>query len=246
MKLFFRLAGLKGAPRRCPCTIRMFTRDIQPKFSLTSPYNFCTIIQHSGEILAAGRKIEKFRILTLDARTQQELVAILPRLRRFALGLTRNGAQADDLVQNACEKAITRIDQWEPGTRLDSWVFRIIQTTHIDHIRSQKRRDGYLEVIENQGEPAFDGERAAEATMTLDAVRRAIYNLPEEQRAVIMLVSVEGLSYKEAAETLDIPMGTLTSRIVRARTALARMMNEMNEDNDVNDSVASPTYVKVQ
>lgn len=182
----------------------------------------------------------------MDARTQQELVAILPRLRRFALGLTRNGAQADDLVQNACEKAITRIDQWEPGTRLDSWMFRIIQTTHIDHIRGQKRRDGYLEVIESQGEPAFDGERAAEASMTLDAVRRAIYNLPNEQRAVVMLVSVEGLSYKEAAETLEIPMGTLTSRLVRARTALARMMNEMNGSDSAADEAASPTLKEVQ
>ena len=122
----------------------------------------------------------------MDARTQSELVTILPRLRRFALGLTRNGAEADDLVQNACEKAITRIDQWEPGTRLDSWMFRIIQTTHIDQIRGQKRRDSYLEVIEQQGEHAFDGERAAEASMTLDAVRRAIYNLPEEQRAAML------------------------------------------------------------
>jgi len=164
--------------------------------------------------------------LTLDARTQQELVAILPRLRRFALGLTRNGAEADDLVQTACEKAITRIDQWEPGTRLDSWMFRIIQTTHIDLIRGQKRRDNYLEVVEGQGQQSFDGENAAEASLTLDNVRRAIYNLPEEQRAVVMLVSVEGLSYKEASEVLEIPMGTLTSRLVRARTALTRMMNE--------------------
>lgn len=169
----------------------------------------------------------------MDARTQQELVAILPRLRRFALGLTRNGAEADDLVQAACEKAITRIEQWEPGTRLDSWMFRIIQTTHIDLIRGKKRRDGYLEVIEGQVESSFDGERAAEASMTLDAVRRAIYTLPDEQRAVVMMVSVEGLSYKEAAEVLQIPMGTLTSRLVRARTALARMMYEQDGDLDI-------------
>lgn len=172
----------------------------------------------------------------MDARTQQELVAILPRLRRFALGLTRNGAEADDLVQAACEKAITRIDQWEPGTRLDSWMFRIIQTTHIDLIRGKKRRDGYLEVIEGQVETSFDGERAAEASMTLDAVRRAIYNLPEDQRAVVMMVSVEGLSYKEAAEVLQIPMGTLTSRLVRARTALARMMYEQDGDVEITDT----------
>ena len=172
----------------------------------------------------------------MDARTQQELVAILPRLRRFALGLTRNGAEADDLVQAACEKAITRIEQWEPGTRLDSWMFRIIQTTHIDLIRGKKRREGYLEVIEGQVENSFDGERAAEASMTLDAVRRAIYTLPDEQRAVVMMVSVEGLSYKEAAEVLQIPMGTLTSRLVRARTALARMMQEQDGEQDATDT----------
>lgn len=178
--------------------------------------------------------------MTLDARTQQELVALLPRLRRFALGLTRNGAEADDLVQNACEKAISRIDQWEPGTRLDSWMFRIIQTTHIDAIRGQKRRDNHLEVIGDYEESSHDGERASEARLTLDAVRRAIYTLPDEQRAVVMLVSVEGLSYKEAAETLEIPMGTLTSRLVRARTALARMMNhpDDNGSNDTDDNVS--------
>ncbi|HEY9079431.1 RNA polymerase sigma factor [Magnetovibrio sp.] len=169
----------------------------------------------------------------MNVRTQQELVAILPRLRRFALGLTRNGTEADDLVQAACEKAITRIDQWEQGTRLDSWMFRIIQTTHIDQIRSQKRRSAYLEVIENQGEQSFDGENAMEANLTLDNVRRAIYNLPEEQRAVVMLVSVEGLSYKEASDVLEIPMGTLTSRLVRARTALTRMIDNPGDADGV-------------
>lgn len=182
----------------------------------------------------------------MDARTQQELVAILPRLRRFALGLTRDGAQADDLVQSACEKAITRIDQWEPGTRLDSWMFRIIQTTHIDQIRGQKRRETYLEVIEDHMDGSFDGERAAEANMTLDAVRRAIYNLPEEQRAVVMLVSVEGLSYKEAAETLEIPMGTLTSRLVRARSALARMLEQNDVNGGESDDEAAPNWKEVQ
>lgn len=181
----------------------------------------------------------------MDARTQQELVALLPRMRRFALGLTRNGAEADDLVQYACEKAITRIDQWEPGTRLDSWMFRIIQTTHIDQMRGKKRRDTYLELIESQGEPAFDGERAAEASMTLDAVRRAIYTLPEEQRAVVMLVSVEGLAYKDAADILGIPMGTLTSRLVRARTALARLMNDATGGFDDADGATIPTLKEV-
>jgi len=161
----------------------------------------------------------------LNAHTQQELIAILPRLRRFALGLTRNLVEADDLVQAACEKAISRLDQWQPGTRLDSWVFRIVQTTHIDQIRSQKRRNAHLQMIEEQGEHAFDGVNAAESRLTLDAVRNAIYALPDDQRAVVMLVSVEGLSYKEASDILQIPMGTLTSRLVRARTALTQMVD---------------------
>lgn len=161
----------------------------------------------------------------MDGHIEKELVGLLPRFRRFALGLTRNPGDADDLVQNALEKAISRINQWEPGTRLDSWVFRIIQTTHIDQIRGKKRNERFLEVVENQGEKSHDGERALEARNTLDAVRHAIFNLPDEQRAVIMLVSVEGLSYKEAAETLSIPMGTLTSRLVRGRNALMHMMS---------------------
>ena len=110
-------------------------------------------------------------------------------------------------------------------------MFRIIQTTHIDQIRSQKRRNAHLEVIEKQGEQSFDGETAAHAILTLDNVRRAIYTLPEEQRAVVMLVSVEGLSYKEASDVLEIPMGTLTSRLVRARTALTRIMDKPDHDH---------------
>lgn len=161
----------------------------------------------------------------MDARIEKELVSLLPRFRRFALGLTRNASDADDLVQASIEKAVARIEQWEPGSRLDSWVFRIIQTTHIDQIRGRKRNDRFLEVVENNSELSHDGERAIEARNTLDAVRHAIFNLPEEQRTVIMLVSVEGLSYKEAAETLGIPMGTLTSRLVRGRNALMHMMS---------------------
>ena len=161
----------------------------------------------------------------MDTRIEKELLSLLPRFRRFALGLTRNPGDADDLVQTALEKAVSRIDQWEPGTRLDSWVFRIIQTTHIDMIRGRKRNDSFLELVKNQENRSHDGERALEARNTLDAVRHAIFNLPEEQRAVIMLVSVEGLSYKEAAETLAIPMGTLTSRLVRGRNALMQMMS---------------------
>jgi RNA polymerase sigma-70 factor (ECF subfamily) len=158
-----------------------------------------------------------------------EMLALLPRLRRFARGLTGTIDQADDLVQSACERAITRIDQWTPGTRLDSWMFRIVQNLWLDERRAAKVRtgEGRLDAHEAaEPELSVDGVRRMEAHMTYDAVRRAIVKLPEEQRAVLMLVCVEGQSYKDAADTLSIPIGTVMSRLARARLGLARLMGE--------------------
>jgi RNA polymerase sigma-70 factor (ECF subfamily) len=157
-----------------------------------------------------------------------ELVALLPRLRRFARGLAGTADQADDLVQAACERALSRIQQWTPGTRLDSWMFRIIQTIWLDERRAVKVRSGggTVEAEAAGAELSADGEREMEAHMTFDAVRRAMVKLPEEQQAVLMLVCVEGQTYKEAAETLSIPIGTVMSRLARARVALMREMGE--------------------
>jgi RNA polymerase sigma-70 factor (ECF subfamily) len=157
-----------------------------------------------------------------------ELVALLPRLRRFARGLAGTADQADDLVQAACERALSRIQQWTPGTRLDSWMFRIIQTIWLDERRALKVRagGGTVEAESAGPELSTDGEREMEAHMTFDAVRRAMVKLPEEQQAVLMLVCVEGQTYKEAAETLSIPIGTVMSRLARARVALMREMGE--------------------
>ena len=165
----------------------------------------------------------------LDERTRRELIALLPRFRRFAWGLTGSSLDdADDLVQAACERAIARIDQWEPGTRLDSWIFRIMQTIHIDQIRSEARRARHLQTVETVSEASFDGAREAENYLTLAAVRKAINTLSEEQRAVVMLVCVEGYSYKETSEILEVPIGTVTSRLTRARAALQRRVGGMS------------------
>lgn len=181
----------------------------------------------------------------MDDRTRKALIALLPRLRRFALGLTRNAAEADDLVQSACEKGIRRINQWEPGTRLDSWMYRIIQTTHIDNLRSRKRRETHLEVVHDADampEGVFDGEAAQESKLTFKAVRNAILQLPDEQRVVIMLVCVDGHSYKEAADVLGIPMGTLTSRLGRGRMALTQILNGKNDTTENHtDNNAEPS-----
>ncbi|MCK4867954.1 MAG: RNA polymerase sigma factor [Alphaproteobacteria bacterium] len=154
------------------------------------------------------------------------MIALLPRLRRFARGLTGSEVEADDLVQAACERAIQRIGQWQPGTRLDSWMFRIMQNLWIDTIRMGKLRGSHLSVVDPEGQqvPGMDGEQATMNRLTLEAVRRGVQRLPPDQRSVLLLVCVEGHSYKETADTLGIPVGTVMSRLSRARLALNRMV----------------------
>ena len=154
-----------------------------------------------------------------------QMIALLPRLRRFALGLTGHQDEADDLVQAACERALSRLDQWQPGTRLDSWMYRIVQTTFIDGMRKRKVRGEQVDLDKARDVSGVDGPNAMEARLTLDAVRQAIGRLPEDQRSVLLLVTVEGLSYREAAATLDIPQGTLMSRLARARLRLHDMVH---------------------
>lgn len=153
------------------------------------------------------------------AAFSDQLVALLPRLRRFARGLTGSAVEADDLVQAGCERALARSHQFQEGTRFDSWMFRIMQTIWIDQIRSRKVRREEPEIEEDRigtDEPV----RRAEARLSLEEVRRAVSRLPEEQRSALMLVTVEGLSYKEAAEVSNVPIGTIMSRLARARASL--------------------------
>jgi RNA polymerase sigma-70 factor (ECF subfamily) len=151
-----------------------------------------------------------------------EMVALLPRLRRFACGLTGSLADADDLVQGACVKALDRIEQWRPGTRLDSWMFRILQNLWIDQLRERRGREVAMDPEDLAERAVGDAARENEARIALGEVRREVAKLPPDQRAVLMLVSVEGVSYKEAAEILEIPIGTVMSRLARARLALGR------------------------
>lgn len=153
--------------------------------------------------------------MTLDFRSQ--LVAMLPRLRRFALGLTASRDEADDLVQAACEKALAKQDQWQPGTRLDSWLYRIVQTQRIDHLRRAKSSP--VSVLED-AMPDWEDAQSADRAENEDLLRhtlKALEQLPEEQRLVMLLVVVEGHSYREVAEQLGIPQGTVMSRLARAR-----------------------------
>jgi RNA polymerase sigma-70 factor (ECF subfamily) len=152
-----------------------------------------------------------------------ELAALLPRMRRFARSITFHREDADDLVQVAMERALGRSEQYAEGTRLDSWLFRIIKNAWIDEVRGRIRRDRMF-VPEEEG--AHVGVDSSEAQQQRMAVQKAMSLLSEEHRLVIGLVLVDGLPYKEAAAVLEIPMGTLTSRLARAREALQKLLSD--------------------
>lgn len=162
-------------------------------------------------------------IETMSADLENDIAALLPRLRRFARSITFHREDADDVVQIAVERALSRTEQWQPGTRLDSWMFRIVKNAWIDEVRSRARRD-QLFAAEEEGEHV--GDDTATAHQQRMAIEKAMSLLSEDHRMVIGLVLVDGLPYKEAAEVLDIPMGTLTSRLARAREALQELLSD--------------------
>ncbi|MEP6867430.1 MAG: RNA polymerase sigma factor [Novosphingobium sp.] len=147
-------------------------------------------------------------------------------MRRFARGLARDGADGDDLCQATIERALKSSHQWEEGSRLDAWVYRIMRNLWIDETRSRQRR-GQTFAPEAAGEHVgFAGDAAIEAAVELGNVGRAMARLPEQQREAVLLVMVEGFGYKEAAEIIGCPIGTLTSRLLRGREALMRELGE--------------------
>ncbi|WP_075289318.1 RNA polymerase sigma factor [Pararhizobium arenae] len=153
----------------------------------------------------------------------ERLVAFLPNLRRFAISLCRSRELADDLVQAACERAILAADSFAPDSRFDAWMFRILRNLWIDHLRRQKTAGPHQELDEARDLVVPSGESAAHARMDLAFVLDALQKLPEEQREVLVLVCVEELSYKDAAEVLSIPIGTVMSRLARARKNLIEL-----------------------
>lgn len=180
----------------------------------------------------------------MDDAIKSEMLAFLPRLRRFAYGLTGSADEGDDLLQATCERAIRHIDKWQPGTRLDSWMFRIARNLHLNNMRAGGIRNDYLKTIDPAQTLIVDGTGAMESRMTFQAVRGFVNRLPEEQRAVLLLVTVEGLSYREAAALLDLPIGTVTSRLARARVALqAYLLGEESRNDEERPPDAEETTI---
>lgn len=171
-------------------------------------------------------KISRNRGETLRA----QIVSLLPRLRRFAMSLAKNLDQADDLVQAACERALIRLDQLREDSRLDSWLYRIIYTQWIDRVRRQKIRSEKLIFLSQDFESRL-GQTDIDSQLTakLD-VRHALESLSEEHQVAVMLVCVEGYSYAEAAGVLNVPAGTVASRVARARSMMSRcLQNEKSQ-----------------
>ena len=152
------------------------------------------------------------------------MLALLPRLRRFAAGLARDPADGDDLCQATVMRALDRRGQWQPGTRLDSWMMTMMRNIWIDEQRARTRR-GETFVAEEAGLGVGAGGGQEEA-VELGVIDRALRTLPDEQREAVLLVLVEGYSYKEAAGIVGCPVGTLNSRLVRGRDALLARLGD--------------------
>ncbi|MGV8916574.1 MAG: RNA polymerase sigma factor [Pseudomonas sp.] len=151
-----------------------------------------------------------------------QLRELLPRMRRFAIWLTRDPSTADDLVQNSLEKALSRWGDKRPEGDLRAWLFSILYRQFVDAHRRSRRYSRMLELFTG-GRGDDEYEPSVERTVVAQSTLEAFGQLNTEQRALLLWVSVEGLSYKEVAEILDVPVGTVMSRLSRARQALRQM-----------------------
>jgi RNA polymerase sigma-70 factor (ECF subfamily) len=165
---------------------------------------------------------------------KDELVSLLPRLRRFALATTNARHDAEDLLQAAIERALRHEHLWQQGTRLDSWIFKIMQNLWLDELRAHRRKSEPLDlIVDLAGE---DGRDSMTNHLQIDEVRAALRALPDDQRVIVALVVLDGMSYQQTATTLGIPIGTVMSRLARGRAALATQLGS----NEARLKVAKP------
>jgi RNA polymerase sigma-70 factor, ECF subfamily len=159
------------------------------------------------------------------------LVLLYPKLKRFAVSLTGSMDRADDLVQHTCEWVLRNPPQAAlPGTRLDCWLYGLMRLAWVDQQREDLRTSALLDDAGDR--PSAEGSSQAENWLMLDEVYQKIIRLPEEHRTVLILVSIDGLSYRETAEILEVPVGTVMSRVARARLALAKRLKAPRPDPD--------------
>ena len=154
-----------------------------------------------------------------------EMIGCLPRLRRFALALTGAQDTADDLVQETCLRALSRAEQFQQGSRLDSWMFKIAQNVWLDKMRSNTARGQHVTMDEAPVLADATGQSRIESVVEIREVSGAIAKLPADLQMLVMLVCVDGRSYRETSDMLSMPIGTVMSRLARARRLLHDMLN---------------------
>ena len=157
---------------------------------------------------------------------EDQLIACLPRLRRFAHALSRDSADADDLTQMTIERALQARAQWQAGTRIHAWAYRIMRNLWIDTVRSRGRKAKVEAPPQDAEAIGHDPRDGIEAGIDLQRVMAVMERLPDEQREIVALILIEGFGYRETAEMLDLPIGTVSSRLVRGRNALRAMIGE--------------------
>jgi RNA polymerase sigma-70 factor, ECF subfamily len=162
-------------------------------------------------------------VATADA-FRRELIALIPRLRQFARVLTGNTADADDVVQACLERAMRNMHQWQQGTRLDRWAMTIARNAWVDNRRLARNRSPHDDLTDHVELAGDDGESIVMQRDRDRRVRAAVDSLPDDQRTLVGLVVLEGYSYREAADMLEIPIGTVMSRLSRAKAALAERL----------------------
>jgi RNA polymerase sigma-70 factor, ECF subfamily len=158
----------------------------------------------------------------------RDIEAEIPRLRRYARALTRDLVAADDLVQECLTRALSKLHLWQQGTDLRAWLFTILHNQYINHVRRTAREGTTVGLSER--EPLLAREPPQRSRLELRDLERAIAKLPCTQRSVILLVGLEGTSYEEVATVLDVPVGTIRSRLSRGREALRRLTGIVQAD----------------
>jgi RNA polymerase sigma-70 factor, ECF subfamily len=147
----------------------------------------------------------------------------IPRLRRYARALTRDMSRADDLVQSCLLRAIAKQHLWEPGTDLRAWLFTILHNLHVNEVRHAVRACNTVPI--DEAAPVLKAPSNVEGSLQLRDLERGLGELPEEQRQVILLIGLEGMRYEEVATILDVPIGTVRSRLSRGRDMLRQLMD---------------------
>jgi RNA polymerase sigma-70 factor (ECF subfamily) len=163
----------------------------------------------------------------------------IPRLRRYALALTRNPSRADDLVQDALVRAIAKQDRWQWGTNLRAWLFTLMHNQNVNNLRRDAREGITIEIDDKWPFLTTPGDPTA--ALSLRDLDRALARITEDQRRVILLIGLEGFSYEEAATILDTPIGTIRSRLSRGRAALRALLDRSEGTEAANRPATAST-----